>query len=94
MIVDAIQRIYDSGWDPRAESNGSKSEQVRQCMDLQHCLHWLHLEPLSITHLVDENCLLMQPSSAVIPHKSLLRAIELQRHLHKALFGEGLVGGA
>jgi hypothetical protein len=21
------------------------SEQVKECMDLEHCLHWLHLEP-------------------------------------------------
>jgi hypothetical protein len=25
------------------------SEQVRQCMDLEHFIHWLHLEP---THLL------------------------------------------
>jgi hypothetical protein len=37
------------GWDPSAQSEGSKSEQARQCMDLQHCLHWLHLGP---THLL------------------------------------------
>jgi hypothetical protein len=37
------------GWDPSAQSEGSKSEQVRQRMDLEHCLHWLHLEP---THLI------------------------------------------
>jgi hypothetical protein len=44
------------GWDPSRESDNSKSEpseskseQVRQCMDLEHCLHWLHLEP---THLI------------------------------------------
>jgi hypothetical protein len=24
------------------------SEQVKECMDLEHCLHWLYLEP---THL-------------------------------------------
>jgi hypothetical protein len=37
------------GWDPSAVSDDSKSEQVKQCMDLVHCLHWLHLEP---THLL------------------------------------------
>jgi hypothetical protein len=21
------------------------SEQVKECMDLEHCPHWLHLEP-------------------------------------------------
>jgi hypothetical protein len=26
------------------------SEQVEECMDLAHCLHWLHLEP---SHLAD-----------------------------------------
>jgi hypothetical protein len=36
-------------WDPSGESVNSESEQVRQCMDLEHCLHWLHLEP---THLL------------------------------------------
>jgi hypothetical protein len=45
-MVDGIQRIYDGGWDRSAESVGSKSEQVKQCTDLEHCLH---LEP---THLV------------------------------------------
>jgi hypothetical protein len=24
------------------------SEQVKECMDLEHCMYWLHLEP---THL-------------------------------------------
>jgi hypothetical protein len=37
------------GWDPSGESEESKPEQVRQCMDLEHCLHSLHLEP---THRV------------------------------------------
>jgi hypothetical protein len=37
------------GWGPRAQSDDSKSEQVRQCMDLQHCLHWLHA--VAPTHL-------------------------------------------
>jgi hypothetical protein len=36
------------GWDPSGESEERKSEQARQCMDLEHSLHWLHLEP---THL-------------------------------------------
>jgi hypothetical protein len=30
---------YPSRWDPSAQSGDSKSEQSRQCMDLQHCLH-------------------------------------------------------
>jgi hypothetical protein len=38
-LVDGIQRIYDGRWDPSKESEENKSEQVRQCMDLQHCLH-------------------------------------------------------
>jgi hypothetical protein len=33
------------GWVPSRESDSSKSEQVRQCMDLKHFLQWLHLEP-------------------------------------------------
>jgi hypothetical protein len=37
------------GWDPSAQSDGSKSEQARHCMDLQHCLHWLRL---ALPHLV------------------------------------------
>jgi hypothetical protein len=37
-----------SEWDPSGESSNSKSEQVKQCMDLEHCLHCLHLE---LTHL-------------------------------------------
>jgi hypothetical protein len=36
------------GWEPSEESVSSKSGRASQCMDLQHCLHWLHLEP---THL-------------------------------------------
>jgi hypothetical protein len=44
-LVDGIQRIYDGGWDPSGESDNSKSEQAKQCMDLQHCLHWLSLGP-------------------------------------------------
>jgi hypothetical protein len=41
-LVDGIQWLYDGGWDPSGESDGSKSEQVKQCMDLEQCLHWLH----------------------------------------------------
>jgi hypothetical protein len=48
-LVDGIQRIYDGGWDPSAQRDDSKSEQVRQCMDLRHCLHWLHA--VAPTHL-------------------------------------------
>ena len=36
-IIDGIQVHKRSG--------GSKSEQVKQRMNLQHCMHWLHLEP-------------------------------------------------
>jgi hypothetical protein len=36
------------GWDPSVQSGGSMSEQVKKCINLEHCLHWLHLEP---THL-------------------------------------------
>jgi hypothetical protein len=43
--VDGIQRIYDSGWDPSAQSDDSRSEQVKRCMDLKHCVSFLHLEP-------------------------------------------------
>jgi hypothetical protein len=32
-------RIPPGKWDPSAQSGDNKSEQVRQCMDLQHCLH-------------------------------------------------------
>jgi hypothetical protein len=35
--VELIDRI-------QVHSDGSKLEQIRQCKDLQHCLHWLHLE--------------------------------------------------
>jgi hypothetical protein len=45
-MVDGIQPIYDDGWDPGAQSDDSKSEQVTQCMNLEHCLHRLHLEPI------------------------------------------------
>jgi hypothetical protein len=44
--------IWYSGWDPSAQSEESKSEQVKHCIDLVHCVHgahWLDLEP---THLV------------------------------------------
>jgi hypothetical protein len=47
-MVSAIQRTYDGGCDPNGEREISKSEQVKQCMDLEHCLHCLHclrLEP-------------------------------------------------
>jgi hypothetical protein len=46
-LVGGIQRIYDGGWDPSAESDGSKSEQVKQCMDLAHFIHWLHLKAVN-----------------------------------------------
>jgi hypothetical protein len=38
-------------WDPSGESDDSKLEQVKYCIDLVlvHCVHWLHLE---LTHLV------------------------------------------
>jgi hypothetical protein len=46
VMVDGIQRIYDGGWDPSAQIDNSKPEQVKHCMDLDHhCLHWLRLEP-------------------------------------------------
>jgi hypothetical protein len=39
------------------QSDCSKSEQVRQCMGLQHCLHWqhfglhwLHFEPIHLLY--------------------------------------------
>jgi hypothetical protein len=39
-LVDGIQRIYGMvDGVPSAQSDNSKSEQVRQCMDLQHSLH-------------------------------------------------------
>jgi hypothetical protein len=39
-------------WNPSAQSDDSKSEQVKHCIHLQHSLHWLHLEPthLSLPH--------------------------------------------
>jgi hypothetical protein len=60
-FLPAVFAETPGGWDPSAQSEENKSEQVRQCMDLSeqvrqcmdlqhclHCLHWLHLEP---THL-------------------------------------------
>jgi hypothetical protein len=57
------RRSRPCGWDPSAQSAESKSEQARQCMDLEyylhclhclHCLHWLHLEPthLALVHAI------------------------------------------
>jgi hypothetical protein len=43
-LVDEIQ-VHTS-----AQSVNSKSKEVKHCMDLEHCLHWLHLEP---THQQD-----------------------------------------
>jgi hypothetical protein len=34
--------VWYGGWDPSEQNEENKSEQVRQCMDLEHCLHWLH----------------------------------------------------
>jgi hypothetical protein len=47
LVVDGTQRTCYCGWDPRAQSGDSKSEQAKHCMDLGHGLHWLHLEPLT-----------------------------------------------
>jgi hypothetical protein len=44
-------RASTGRWDPSAHSGNSNSERVRQCIDLEHCLHWLHLEP---THLNEQ----------------------------------------
>jgi hypothetical protein len=52
-MVEGIQRTYDGGWDPSAQSGGSKSEQVKHCMGLvhyRHCLYCLHLEPTHLVH--------------------------------------------
>jgi hypothetical protein len=40
-LVDGIQRIDGiyCGWDPSVQSGGSKSEQVKHCMDLEHFIH-------------------------------------------------------
>jgi hypothetical protein len=35
------------------ESDNSKSEQAKQYMDLEHCMHWLHLEPTLYTVYTD-----------------------------------------
>jgi hypothetical protein len=35
----------------KVETVSQSTEQAGQCMDLEHCLHWLHLEP---THLALE----------------------------------------
>jgi hypothetical protein len=45
---DGASGVTPDGWNPSAQRDDSTSEQARQCMDLQHCLHWLHFEP---THL-------------------------------------------
>jgi hypothetical protein len=42
---DTLRTNPPCGWDPSAHSGESKPKQVRQCMALEHCLHWLHLEP-------------------------------------------------
>ena len=44
-----MRGVYER-WDPSAQSDSNKSEQVKQCMDLKHCLHWLHA--VAPTHLV------------------------------------------
>jgi hypothetical protein len=33
------------GGERGGESDSSKSEQVKECMDLKHFLHWVHLDP-------------------------------------------------
>jgi hypothetical protein len=38
------------GWVPSVQSEESKSEQDKECMDLKHCMHWLHLEPTHLLH--------------------------------------------
>jgi hypothetical protein len=48
-VTVAVLDDEAGGWDPSAQSGGSMSEQVEECMDLEHRLHWLHLEP---THLL------------------------------------------
>jgi hypothetical protein len=73
------------GRDPSAESDNSKSEQVEQCMDLEHRLHWLHLDPTHLlyytirtgytwsplTHRYAENA----PGSTLMNPKTLSRAL-------------------
>jgi hypothetical protein len=64
-------------WDASAQSEVSKSELVRQCIDLQHCLHWLYLEPthhvlaeafmrILVVHTVPFLRMNMQPPVATI----------------------------
>jgi hypothetical protein len=60
-LVNGIQRIYHGGWDPRAESVNSKSEQVKQGVDLDHCLHWLHLEPTYLLYYCCMHWLHLEP---------------------------------
>jgi hypothetical protein len=49
VLVDGIQRMYDGGWNPSAESDNSKSEQVRgsqskpeQARASHHCVGLEH----------------------------------------------------
>jgi hypothetical protein len=58
-MADGIQRTCRGGWDPTdiscgcdpsAQSGNGKSEQVKQRMDLEHCLHWLRLEPAHLLY--------------------------------------------
>jgi hypothetical protein len=73
-----MRRPY--GWDPSAHSGESKPEQVRQCMALEHCLHWLHLEP---THLVHREITLEHAS--IGPEAVDGIAVPVKRHVRKLL---------
>jgi hypothetical protein len=42
-MVDVIQEVK------KVRTASAQSEGVKHCKNLEHCLHWLHLEPL--THL-------------------------------------------
>jgi hypothetical protein len=54
--------------DPSAQSGGSKSEQVRQCMDLEHCPHWLHLEPNHLLYYYCLHWLHLEPTHLLVLH--------------------------
>jgi hypothetical protein len=37
--VGTVHHTEAGGWDPSRESDSSKSEQIKQCMDLEHYIH-------------------------------------------------------
>jgi hypothetical protein len=49
------------GSNSSAQSDGSKPEQVRRCMDLERCLHRIHLEPTDSKHCTTLTCCTWSP---------------------------------